>query len=115
MSSSVGDISLANGLTGTVITPPNVTEFTGDTFTMDFLPDLINQPFEKVICDYQYFKADPKLRPALKNNPYNFGNKFELAYALTAHNNNKYLRYSGSISSLFIVNGSTVNGVIGVY
>lgn len=82
---TVGDISLANGLTGTVITPPNVTEFTGDTFTMDFLPDLINQPFEKVICDYQYFKADPKLRPALKNNPYNFGNKFELAYALTAH------------------------------
>lgn len=82
---TVDDISLANGLTGTVITPPDVTRFDGDMYFMDFLPDLIGTPFLNLDCDYLYFNAKPEERNFLKNNKYNKANKFESAYALTTH------------------------------
>lgn len=82
---TVDGISLANGLTGTVVTPPDVMRFDGDTFFMDFLPDLITSPFINLDCDYLYFNAKPEERNFLKNNKYNTSNKFELAYALTTH------------------------------
>lgn len=82
---TVGDISLANGLVGTVVKPPDVGTFGGKTFTMDFLPDLTNQPFQNLVCDYEYFTAKPDMRNVLKNNKYNSANKFEYAYASTTH------------------------------
>lgn len=82
---TVNDISLANGLTGTVVTPPDVTRFDGDIYFMDFLPDLIDTPFLNLDCDYLYFNAKPEERNFLKNNKYNRSNKFEPAYALTTH------------------------------
>lgn len=81
----VAGISLANGLIGTVISPPDPTLFDGKTFTIDFKPDLLNSYFDNIKCDYEYFTAPVEQRNFLKNSKYNTGDKFEFAYAITSH------------------------------
>lgn len=82
----IGGISLANGLTGTCISMPNMSSFDGNMFTMDFLPDMLNEPFMNLVCDYRYYMAPSELKNEIKNDKYhNYGNKFDLAYALTTH------------------------------
>lgn len=79
-------INLANGLIGTVSNFPNVSNFDGKTYQIDFVPDLFNSVFRNLVCDYTYFKADTKERERLKKLPYgDNGEKFELAYAVTTH------------------------------
>lgn len=79
-------INLANGLIGTVTSYPDVATFTGNTFQIDFTPDMFSGVFRNLVCDYKYFKADPKERNLIKNLPYSEeGEKFELAYAITTH------------------------------
>lgn len=82
---TVDGISLANGLTGSVIRPPKISNFDGKCFTMDFLPDLLNQPFLDVKCDYQYLNAPFSEKQMLKNSKYSIGEKFDYAYASTVH------------------------------
>lgn len=81
----VAGISLANGLIGTVISPPDPTLFDGKTFTVDFKPDLLQSYFDNIKCDYNYFIAPYDERQFLKNSKYNNGDKFEFAYAITSH------------------------------
>lgn len=81
----VAGISLANGLIGTVITPPNPASFDGKKFVVDFKPDLLDAYFANVDCDYKYFTATHEERNFLKNSRYGVGNKFEFAYAITSH------------------------------
>ena len=81
----IDGISLANGLTGTCVSSPRIASFDGHTFNMDFLPDLCNNPFMDLNCDYTYFIAPAELKKDMKNKPYNNGEKFDLAYALTTH------------------------------
>lgn len=82
---TVDGISLANGLIGSVVAPPDVTKFDYKTFQIDFCTDLLNIRFEDIICDYNYFIADYERRQFLKNDKYNTSNKFEYAYAITTH------------------------------
>ena len=81
----IDGISLANGLTCTCVSSPRIASFDGHTFSMDFLPDLCNNPFMDLNCDYTYFIAPAELKKDMKNKPYNNGEKFDLAYALTTH------------------------------
>lgn len=81
----VDGISLANGVIGQVIKPPDIQTFDGKSFTIDFKPDLINSYFPNVICDYKYFTAKHEDREFIKNDKYSIGHKFEYAYAITAH------------------------------
>jgi exodeoxyribonuclease-5 len=81
----IDGISLANGLTGNCVSTPRIASFNGETFSMDFLPDLCNTPFLDLPCDYEYFMAPASEKKELKNNPYNNGEKFDLAYSLTTH------------------------------
>ena len=81
----IDGISLANGLVGTVTSSPNVTCFDGKVFNIDFMPDLLNNSFKNVICDYKYFIADSKDRERIKNDRFSVGNKFEYAYCSTTH------------------------------
>lgn len=81
----VDGISLANGLVGTVCNEPSPLLFDGITFHMDFLPDLLNTPFLNVSCDYNYFTGNSETRRKIKNDQYSVGEKFEFAYASTAH------------------------------
>lgn len=81
----VAGISLANGLIGTVMNPPDPTLFDGKTFTIDFKPDLLNSYFDNIKCDYEYFTATVEKRNFLKNSKYNTADKFEFAYAITSH------------------------------
>ena len=83
----IDGISLANGLNGTCISMPRIAEFDGNTFSMDFLPDLANQPFINLKCDYKYFTAPASVKNDIKKfgSKYDTGEKFDLAYALTTH------------------------------
>jgi len=79
------NIALANGLAGVVSSPYSINSFNGKTFTIDFLPDLLNSPFRQVDVDYEYLVSSYDLRNQIKNRPYSNGEKFEFAYALTTH------------------------------
>lgn len=81
----VDGISLANGLIGSVVAPPDVSKFDYKTFDIDFTTDLMNIRFDNITCDYEYFIADYERRQLLKNNKYNLSNKMEYAYAITTH------------------------------
>lgn len=78
-------ISLANGLTGNCVSMPRISKFDGKTFSIDFLPDLCNNPFLDLDCDYKYFIANPEEKNKIKSMPFSIGEKFDLAYALTTH------------------------------
>lgn len=83
----VDGIPLANGLTGSVVRPPNVSRYNrkASTYTMDFQPDLLTRPFLDVQCDYRYLQAPFEEKKLLKSSPYSFGEKFDWAYASTTH------------------------------
>lgn len=81
----VDGISLANGLIGTVTNQYSPLEFDGKTFMIDFKPDLFPAVFSQVKCDYNYFVAPTHLKKELKNDKYAQGDKFDWAYAITAH------------------------------
>ena len=78
----INGINLANGLMGNVVSIPDVTKFDGKTFTIDFLPDLLDVPFKNLICDYEYYSTKIEDR---KYNKYARGEQFEFAYAITTH------------------------------
>ena len=81
----VNGIPLVNGLTGCVISPPDIGRFDGETIRIDFLPDLLNEPFKDIYINYNYLKATNSERESLKINPYLIGERFEYAYASTVH------------------------------
>lgn len=81
----IDGISLANGLVGVVSNEPSPLRFDGKIFHMDFKPDLLLQPFKDLPCDYEYFISPIEKRKLLKNSPFHPGEKFEFAYASTAH------------------------------
>lgn len=84
-STMLNGISLANGLCGTVTSFPDVSSFDGKTFRIDFMPDLLNESFQNIVCDYNYFNGDEVTRSKIKNDKYAIGEKFEPAYALTTY------------------------------
>lgn len=81
----VDGIHLVNGLTGTVITPPDIGRFDGYVMRIDFLPDLLDVPFTNLDINYKYLNASHEEKEALKLNPYLEGERFEYSYASTVH------------------------------
>lgn len=81
----VDGIPLVNGLVGTVITPPDIGRFNGEQFVLDFLPDMLSNPFMGVSVNYKYLNATNKEKESLKMNPYLRGERFEFAYGSTVH------------------------------
>ena len=86
----VDGVNLTNGLAGTVTNMPDVSTYSKGMFKIDFVPDLFPMiKFSDLPCDFKYFKADNKLRVAMKE----FGNplyrpegeKFEYSYSITTH------------------------------
>ena len=73
----VDGIHLVNGLTGTVISPPDIGRFSGTTMMIDFLPDLLDKPFLNTEINYKYLNASHQEKEALKTNPYLEGERFE--------------------------------------
>lgn len=82
---SVDGINLANGLIGNVVNNPSVEGFNGNSFTLSFLPNMLNTPFIGLDCDYDYLIAPPDKKDMIKNNKYNKSEKFEYAYAISTH------------------------------
>lgn len=81
----VDGISLANGLVGVVTSYPDVSDFDGKTFSIDFTPLILNKPFQKLRCNYEYLTSDYERRKVIKNNKYAVGEKMEYAYCITTH------------------------------
>ena len=83
---NINGIALANGLTGTVLNNPLAV--IGETFNIDFLPDLSPTVFPGINVNYKYFSSPIEQKNALKNSyerKYMKGEFFDYAYALTTH------------------------------
>jgi len=83
---TIDGISLCNGLIGSVLSPPNIGVFDGETFKLDFLPDLLSIPFTGLDINYEYINArSVQDREAIKASRWTDGELFEYAYASTVH------------------------------
>lgn len=79
-------ISLTNGLTGIVMNNPDVSDYNGRAFRMDFTPDIAPSIlFENVLADYKYLNADKASRDTIKQKGYYQDNLFEFGYTQTVH------------------------------
>ena len=84
----VDGIALANGLTGYITSPVSVDKFSdpnSKTFKMDFLPDLLQRPFNALRVNMEYFMASNERKNEMKRDRYVKGEFFEYAYASTTH------------------------------
>lgn len=81
----IDGINLVNGLCGMVMNNPDVSNFDGKSFRLDFLPDLGILPFNGIPIDYEYITSPYQERKRLKNRNYSNGELFEFAYASTVH------------------------------
>lgn len=91
----VDGINLANGLIGSVCNMPDVGGFDNKTYKIDFQPNMINNHFKSLACDYIYLIAPYKERQQIKNSRYNIGEKMEFAYGITTHLSQGSEFYSG--------------------
>ena len=84
--SDLDGVSLANGLSGTVTSQPDIAGFDGKSYTMNFTPDLSDITFRNLECDFRYLVSDTETRKQIKKQRgLRYGNKFEYAYAITTH------------------------------
>jgi exodeoxyribonuclease-5 len=85
---SVDGISLANGLSGTVVNNPDPASFDGQVFKVNFKPDLTDRVFYDVPINYKFFIAPFDEKNGLKSSfeaKWLLGELFDYAYALTTH------------------------------
>lgn len=82
-------INLVNGLRGRVVNYPDVSgiDYQAGTFTVDFLADNMDHPFEHQPVDMEYFSADYETRKKIKDYDltYTKGELFEFGYAITSY------------------------------
>lgn len=82
----VDDIPLVNGLTGTLLSQPDISKYDGMCIKIDFLPDLSTIPFIDLPINREYINTfDKSQREFLKANPFIQGELFEYAYSSTVH------------------------------
>ena len=82
---STNGISLTNGLIGSVISAPDPSSFDGNTFTIDFKPDLFSGIYTKLECNYNYLISDYETRKKIKCDRYQRGEMLEFGYCGTTH------------------------------
>ena len=79
-------ISLTNGLTGIVVSNPDVSSYDGKSFRFSFVPDIAPSiGFRDVLADYKYLNSEKKVRDDIKQNGYHKDNLFEYGYTQTVH------------------------------
>lgn len=82
----IDNIALANGLQGYCISPYNVSNMYDGKYRLDFLPDLLNHPFNGIEIDYKYINSPATVRNQMKNSmKFKNGELFEYAHAITTH------------------------------
>lgn len=87
---SIDGISLANGLTGTVVSDVNPASFSknGKTFKLNFKPDLINGIFTDLDVNFEYLNSNTTRKNEMKASfdaKWISGEFFDYAYCLTTH------------------------------
>lgn len=79
-------INLANGLRGYISSYPDISDFDGRRYTIDFKPDRIdNCEFKNISSDYEYLTSNYQIRNKMKNLTYSNGHKFEYGYVISTH------------------------------
>lgn len=79
-------ISLANGLVGTVTSPPSIDNFIDGQLVLDFKPDLLTNSFTNLKVNYDYLNTvHGPLKDKIKNSKFTRGELMEYAYASTVH------------------------------
>lgn len=81
----INGISLGNGLIGNIVNMPEITEYNGETFLIDFKPNLFEGVFYNLDVNYKFLNANSKDKNDLKKNPWLKGHLFDYAYANTVH------------------------------
>lgn len=82
----IGGINLTNGMRGTILNHPDVAGFNGNTYSIDFMPDMLDTLyFENLLCDYHYLNGSLDKRKEIKQSKYYKGEKMEFGYAITTH------------------------------
>jgi len=84
------NIALANGLSGVICSPVSINSYsvTSNAVAIDFLPDLLDTPFNNLLINYSYLCGDYETRNKIKEDKFatiGNGELFEYAYALTTH------------------------------
>ena len=81
-----GGVNLTNGMSGIVISEPDVRSYKDKMFTIDFNPVLTNSPFYDLSIDYEYFTAPFARKQEIKmlRRPRQ-ANQFDFGYAQTVH------------------------------
>ena len=82
---AVNGINLANGLSGKVYSYPDITCYDGETYQIDFKPNLLDCVFKDLRCNAEFFRADKARKEEIKTEKYSNGELFELGYAITTH------------------------------
>lgn len=84
----VDGISLANGLSGTVVNSPEPSCFDGNIFRLNFKPDLIDKVFYDIPINYKYFISSYQEKNGMRGSfesKWLLGELFDFAYALTTY------------------------------
>ncbi len=84
----VDGISLANGLSGTVVNSPEPSCFDGNIFRLNFKPDLIDKVFYDIPINYKYFISSYQEKNGMRSSfesKWLVGELFDFAYALTTY------------------------------
>lgn len=81
----VNGIGLANGLIGTVASPPDISLFDGTEFLIDFKPDLFDGVFCNLNLNYKFFNAPFSEKNKIKMDKFQTGEMFDYAYCITTH------------------------------
>lgn len=84
----VDGISLANGLSGTVVNSPEPSCFDGNIFRLNFKPDLIDKVFYDIAINYKYFISSYQEKNGMRSSfesKWLLGELFDFAYALTTY------------------------------
>ena len=94
----IDGISLTNGLIGMVTSYPNVEQFDGEKFYIDFKPDLIPSYYPHLGCNYKYFNGNYDQRMLIKSTPYTQGGQYPNGVYIQEYLNRdiqKHLNYTG--------------------
>lgn len=82
----IDGISLANGLMGSVMNYPDISRLKEGYFSIDFKPLMLDEVFEDVKINLNYFRAPFREKKNFKYDPRKYlGLRFEYGYAITTH------------------------------
>lgn len=95
-------INLANGLSGVVSNYPDVSCYDGQTYKIDFKPNMFDLVFKGLKCNADFFRGTREEKEAIRSAKHTKGELFELGYAITTHISQGSQFYRGTYISEYM-------------